>query len=56
MAVKSFYANTRLIQNKFKNTLVISDFEEDFVELVRDCIVFGSQARVEPNDQAIYEP
>jgi len=56
MEVKAFYLNTRLIPTKFKNQLVLSDFDDDFVQLVRDCIIFNSSARVELDDDAVYRP
>ena len=55
MEVKAFYANSRLVENKLRNSFVTSNFEDEFVELMRDCIIFNSQARVELNDEGFYE-
>lgn len=55
MSVQAFYANSRLVLNKYKNTFVNSDFDEEFVHLIRDCIVGNCESRIEINDEAKYE-
>lgn len=56
MKVESFYANSRLVQNKKWNTLTHCDYEKDFVDLIKDAIVYNCESRVEVNDESKYEP
>jgi P-type E1-E2 ATPase len=56
MSVVAFYANSRLVQNKKKNSFVNCDYEDEFVELVRDCILINCESRLEINEESRYEP
>jgi P-type E1-E2 ATPase len=56
MKVASFYANSRLVQNKRINSFVTCNYDDTFVELVRDCIINNCESRVEINDESKYEP
>lgn len=55
MKVELFYANSRLVNNKKWNTLTHCDYEEDFVNLIKDAIVYNCESRVEVNDESKYE-
>lgn len=56
MRVESFYANSRLVNNKKYNTLTHCDFEKEFVSLIRDAIIYNCESRIEVNDESKYEP
>lgn len=56
MEVKMYYANSRIVKNSYKNMLLNCDFEEKFVDLIRDCIIYNCEARIEIDEESRYRP
>lgn len=56
MKVSQFYAQTLLIRNTRKNTLLNCELESHMVELIKESILYNSEARIEMDDKAYYVP
>jgi len=56
MKVTQFYAQSRLIKNKNKNTLFNCDLFENIINLLIESILYNTDARIEMNENAYYVP
>lgn len=55
MSVKSFYTVGQFIENTKSTTLTTSNLNEDVLDLIKDCIIYNCDARVEMSEDARYE-
>jgi len=56
MQVSQFYAQTLLIRNTRKNTLLNCELESHMIELIKESILWNCEARIEMDAQALYVP
>jgi len=56
LKVTNFYVQSKLIHNKRSNTLFNTDLNPTVLRLLKDSILFNTEARIEMNDKAFYEP
>lgn len=56
MKVRAFYTEGRFIENNRHQILFNSNLSEKSISLIKDCILFNCDSRVEMDDTAIYIP
>lgn len=56
MTVNSFFTVGQSIPNRSPNTFTTSGLNETVVNLIRDCIIYNCESRVEMSDDAKYVP
>jgi Ca2+ transporting ATPase len=56
MKVDQFYSQSLLIRNTRKNTLFNCELFDKVIDLIQESILYNSDARIEMNDEAYYEP
>ena len=56
LKVTHFYVQNKILVNKRADTLFNTDLKEDVLNLITDSIIYNSEARIEMNDKAFFEP
>lgn len=56
MKVSQFYSQSLLVRNQRKNTLFNCELFPDVIELVKESILYNTDARIEMDDKAYYVP
>jgi magnesium-transporting ATPase (P-type) len=56
MKVNQFYSQSLLIRNTRKNTLFNCELFPEVIELVKESIIYNTDARIEMDDKAFYVP
>lgn len=56
MKVRAMYLGESFIQNRDKDTLSNSGIKQEVLKLLRDCIIYNTNAKIEMSDDAQYVP